>query len=79
MAKSSRNRIMMPYAGYSAATVAGLLGSMALCDALPDTPASMTIPMAVTIGLLSAAMTTAYKRGLSDGQSNDEAATQVIP
>ena len=60
----------MLYGVYAAATVAGLLGSMALCGALPDTPASMVIPLGVTVGLLSASMTSAYKRGLNDGQSN---------
>jgi len=79
MAKSSNNRIMMSYAGYAAATIAALLGSMALCGALPDAPASMAIPVAVTLGLLSASMTSAYKRGLSDGQSKDEAASAATP
>lgn len=75
MANSAKNRFLMLYGGYAAATVAGLLGSMALCGALPDTPASMAIPLGVTVGLLSASMTSAYKRGLSDGQSKQETAS----
>jgi len=65
----------MLYGGYAAATVAGLLGSMALCGALPDTPAGMAIPSGVTVGLLSASMTSADKRGLNDGQSKQETAS----
>jgi hypothetical protein len=79
MAKPAKHQILMLYGGYAAATVAGLLGSMALCGALPDTPASMVIPLGVTVGLLSASMTSAYKRGLSDGQSNPEAVSDEVP
>ncbi|MCA8995383.1 MAG: hypothetical protein KDA80_00285 [Planctomycetaceae bacterium] len=69
MADTSRKRIMGHFAGYAAAMVAGVLISMGIVGALPKNPGVMTIPLAIVLGLLGAAMTSTYKVGVLDGKS----------